>query len=87
MNHDPDIFDNPDEYRPERYTEHHRLAPHYAGSADYDNRDHYTYGAGRRICPGTVVFDLINIRHAFGRTQYVAYHGQNHLGIRYCTGD
>ena len=25
---------------------------HYAGSPDYENRDHYTYGSGRRICVG-----------------------------------
>lgn len=24
----------------------------YAGSPDYENRDHYAYGAGRRICVG-----------------------------------
>jgi hypothetical protein len=28
------------------------LAPEYAASSDYQNRDHYTYGSGRRICPG-----------------------------------
>lgn len=24
----------------------------YAGSPDFMNRDHYSYGSGRRICPG-----------------------------------
>lgn len=24
----------------------------YAGSPEYENRDHYSYGAGRRICVG-----------------------------------
>jgi len=24
----------------------------YAGSPDYENRDHYAYGSGRRICVG-----------------------------------
>jgi cytochrome P450 family 619 len=28
------------------------LAPEYAASADFEKRDHYGYGAGRRICPG-----------------------------------
>lgn len=37
---------------PERYAGHKRLAPDYAGSPDWEKRDHYNYGAGRRICPG-----------------------------------
>ena len=28
------------------------MAPELAISADYASRDHYAYGAGRRICPG-----------------------------------
>lgn len=28
------------------------MATEYASSPDYENRDHYTYGAGRRICAG-----------------------------------
>lgn len=31
---------------------HPKLAVDYAGSPDFANRDHYSYGAGRRICPG-----------------------------------
>lgn len=37
---------------PERYAGHKRLAPDYAGSPDWEKRDHYNYGAGRRICSG-----------------------------------
>lgn len=28
------------------------LASEYANSADYENRDHYSFGNGRRLCPG-----------------------------------
>lgn len=28
------------------------LAPELAAAADYQSRDHYGYGSGRRICPG-----------------------------------
>lgn len=28
------------------------LAPELAAAADYESRDHYGYGSGRRICPG-----------------------------------
>ena len=46
------LYENPEEYDPDRYIHHPRLAMDYAGSPDYMNRDHYTYGAGKRICPG-----------------------------------
>ena len=57
------MFTDPDEYIPERYINHTKLANVYAGSGEYENRgsylsvhpltiDHYTYGSGRRICPG-----------------------------------
>lgn len=39
-------------FNPDRYLDHPRLAMDYAGSPDYMNRDHYSYGAGRRICVG-----------------------------------
>ena len=45
-------FDDPDTYNPDRYLNHPGLATEYAGNSDYQNRDHYAYGAGRRICAG-----------------------------------
>ncbi|KAH7135157.1 cytochrome P450 2D18 [Dendryphion nanum] len=45
-------FKDPETYNPDRYLEHIRLANDYAGSPDFMNRDHYVYGAGRRICVG-----------------------------------
>ncbi|RAH56641.1 cytochrome P450 [Aspergillus piperis CBS 112811] len=30
----------------------HKLAFDYAASSEYMQRDHYVYGAGRRLCPG-----------------------------------
>jgi cytochrome P450 len=45
-------YENPDAYNPDRYLNHPGLATEYASSSDYEKRDHYTYGAGRRICPG-----------------------------------
>lgn len=45
-------FEDSEIYNPDRYLGHPRLAMDYAGSSDYMNRDHYTYGGGRRICPG-----------------------------------
>ncbi|KAI9827332.1 MAG: hypothetical protein M1819_006974 [Sarea resinae] len=45
-------FKNPEHFDPDRYANHPRLANDYAGSPDYNQRDHYGYGAGRRMCPG-----------------------------------
>lgn len=60
------LYTDPDAYNPDRYLSHPRLAMDYAGSPDYHNRDHYSYGSGRRICPGI---------HLADRTQwrFVAY--------------
>ncbi|KAK5245353.1 hypothetical protein LTR20_006727 [Exophiala xenobiotica] len=52
LNHDSSHFESEEEYWPERYEAFSELANSYAGSGDYEGRDHYTYGAGRRICPG-----------------------------------
>ena len=52
LHHDPVRVPNPDVFDPERYAGRTLLAPEYASSADYENRDHYGYGSGRRICPG-----------------------------------
>ncbi|KAK9378457.1 putative cytochrome P450 oxidoreductase [Kockiozyma suomiensis] len=52
LNHDPAHFKNESEYWPERYDGFNKLADSYSGSGNYEGRDHYTYGAGRRICPG-----------------------------------
>lgn len=53
LNHSPSQgFADPSTFNPDRYLSHHKLANDYAGSADYEKRDHYSYAAGRRMCPG-----------------------------------
>lgn len=52
MHHDEERFANPDVFDPDHYKGQTTLAPELAAAADYDSRDHYGYGSGRRICPG-----------------------------------
>ncbi|KAF5230354.1 hypothetical protein FANTH_13879 [Fusarium anthophilum] len=44
---------SPSQYNPDRFLKiADKLAPELASSASWVDRDHYTYGVGRRICPG-----------------------------------
>ena len=49
---DPAIWHRPEDFNPDRFLDRPLLAPEYAASSDWEKRDHYGYGAGRRICPG-----------------------------------
>lgn len=55
-------YDDPDAYNPDRYLNHPGLASEYAASQDYENRDHYSYGAGRRICAGIQLAERTQFR-------------------------
>ena len=48
---DESTYENPADFIPERFAQHEKLAPEYA-AGDWKKRDHFGYGAGRRICPG-----------------------------------
>ncbi|KAK4212170.1 cytochrome P450 [Rhypophila decipiens] len=50
LHHDPERFQNPDEFNPDRFANQTRPAAEYTASGV--DRDHFIYGAGRRICPG-----------------------------------
>ncbi|KAJ5390698.1 cytochrome P450 [Penicillium cataractarum] len=52
MHHDEKRFPNPEIFDPDHYKGQTTLAPELAAAADYESRDHYGYGSGRRICPG-----------------------------------
>ncbi|OBR05399.1 Cytochrome P450 2D18 [Colletotrichum higginsianum IMI 349063] len=53
LNHNADSSPDPYTYNPERFLPvADKLAPELAASPRYDERDHYSYGAGRRICVG-----------------------------------
>lgn len=52
LHYDTSRYDNPKSFRPERYLNHPLKAGAYSGQSDPYARDHFDFGAGRRICPG-----------------------------------
>ncbi|GME25891.1 uncharacterized protein K452DRAFT_281196 [Neofusicoccum parvum] len=50
MHHDERRWEKPGDFMPERFKTHPKLASHY--TSDAQRRDHFGYGAGRRVCPG-----------------------------------
>jgi cytochrome P450 len=45
-------YSDADTYNPDRYLGHPKSSSEYAVRPDYENRDHYTFGSGRRFCIG-----------------------------------
>ena len=68
---DPVRYPDPFSFKPERYINHTKYAAEYAAMGDPYERDHFAFGAGRRICPGsrlaenTLTLALANILWAF----------------------
>lgn len=52
IHNDPKRHDNPREFMPERYLTDDKTAHESAQSANPADRDHFTFGAGRRLCAG-----------------------------------
>ncbi|KAI1486331.1 putative O-methylsterigmatocystin oxidoreductase [Biscogniauxia mediterranea] len=52
IHYDPTRYDDPFAFRPERYLNHPKYSADYANQSDPYQRDHFTFGMGRRICPG-----------------------------------
>lgn len=52
LHFDPNRYENPDDFIPDRYLKHTLKAGAYAAHPDPYARDHFDFGAGRRICPG-----------------------------------
>ena len=52
IHNDANRYADPEVFNPYRYQNQTQLASVYANSSDYQNRDHFGYGIGRRICPG-----------------------------------
>lgn len=51
LHHDASRHEDPDEFIPERYAED-QTSTAQSMNADYRQRDHFAFGAGRRVCSG-----------------------------------
>ena len=52
LHHDEAHYPNADVFDPDHYAGFTKLAPEYLTASDHNGRDHYSYGNGRRVCPG-----------------------------------
>lgn len=52
LNNDPERYPNPRNFDPGRYKDDFLRAQESATLNDPYKRDHFTFGAGRRVCPG-----------------------------------
>ena len=52
IHYDESRYPNPEKFQPERYLNYPFKAGHYAALPDPYERDHFSFGAGRRICSG-----------------------------------
>jgi hypothetical protein len=52
IQYNPARWDNPEKFDPRRYLDYPLKSGDYAGIADFSQRDHFSFGVGRRICPG-----------------------------------
>jgi hypothetical protein len=52
IHNDPAHYDEPWSFKPERYLSYPLSSADYAGISDPYARDHFSFGVGRRICPG-----------------------------------
>ncbi|KAL8786126.1 MAG: hypothetical protein Q9213_002992 [Squamulea squamosa] len=52
LHYDPRRFEDPLQFKPERYLNHTLYSSDYAAMSDPSKRDHFTFSTGRRTCPG-----------------------------------
>ncbi|KAK6355282.1 hypothetical protein TWF696_004394 [Orbilia brochopaga] len=83
IQNDESVYPNPEEFDPSRFENHKLLAPDYAASSDWKSRDHYSFGVGRRICPGihlaerNVFLGIAKLLWAFNFEEAVGDDGSN----------
>lgn len=80
-NNDPKLFPNPRVFDPSRQNPNFSMGE-AALASDIRDRDHWTFGAGRRICPGihvaeaTLMLTMARILWAFDISKARDVHGR-----------
>jgi cytochrome P450 len=64
IHYDEERYPDPGNFIPERYLDHDLPAADYMNIADPYKRDHFTYGAGRRSCPGVHLAEISMVRQS-----------------------
>jgi cytochrome P450 len=52
IHNDPRRYKDPEKFDPSRFLDYPLKSGEYAGIGDFGKRDHFSFGCGRRICPG-----------------------------------
>ena len=79
---DEKLHKDPDSFEPTRYLNKPLPAADYINVNDPYDRDHFTYGAGRRVCPGVHVaerslyINIVRTLWGFNITKAIASDGQ-----------
>ncbi|KAH8882222.1 cytochrome P450 [Thozetella sp. PMI_491] len=57
LNNDPERYPNPEVFDPTRWALDEQTSAEAANNSDVAKRDHFSFGAGRRVCPGMHIAD------------------------------
>jgi len=89
IHHDPERYTNPSEFIPERFLGWRQTSDVYANAGTSEERDHYAYGAGRRICVGIHIAErnlFINIAKLVWAFNFEVPEGKDVDVTRYTPG-
>ncbi len=78
----PELHTDPEKFDPSRYLDKPLPAADYINANNPYERDHFTYGAGRRVCPGVHVaerslyINIVRTLWAFNITKKIGEDGK-----------
>jgi cytochrome P450 len=82
LHNDPSCKPPPEVFEPDRFVDCPRSAAEYVSCSDPTKRDHYAFGAGRRVCPGIHMAErglfvgIAKLLWAFSFNQILDEHGE-----------